>query len=78
MELYCCIKELEINVFFMVFIFEKYVFFLFIDEKSLEFFCILECIMREEKIYKDNFIIKDKVVEILGINCIYLLCIINE
>jgi AraC-like DNA-binding protein len=34
--------------------------------------------MREEKIYKDNFITKDKVAEILGTNRTYLSRIINE
>ncbi|MDA6815892.1 hypothetical protein OSL60_27290, partial [Escherichia coli] len=57
---------------------EKYASSSLTDEKSLELFRTLERIMREEKIYKDNFITKDKVAEILGTNRTYLSRIINE
>lgn len=57
---------------------EKYAASSLTDEKSLELFRILERIMREEKIYKDNSISKDKVAELLGTNRTYLSRIINE
>lgn len=57
---------------------EKYASSSLTDEKSLELFRTLERIMREEKIYKDNTITKDKVAEILGTNRTYLSRIINE
>ncbi|MCD7924473.1 MAG: AraC family transcriptional regulator [Bacteroides sp.] len=57
---------------------EKYAASSLTDEKSLELFRTLERTMREEKIYKDNFITKDKVAELLGTNRTYLSRIINE
>lgn len=57
---------------------EKYAASSLTDEKSLELFRILERIMREKKIYKDNSISKDKVAELLGTNRTYLSRIINE
>ena len=57
---------------------EKYAASSLTGEKSLELFRTLERIMREEKIYKDNFITKDKVAELLGTNRTYLSRIINE
>lgn len=57
---------------------EKYAASSLTDEKSLELFRTLERIMREEKIYKDNSISKDKVAELLGTNRTYLSRIINE
>lgn len=57
---------------------EKYASSSLTDEKSLELFRALDRIMREEKIYKDNFITKDKVAELLGTNRTYLSRIINE
>ena len=72
------IKELETNAPSMVSTSEKYASSSLTDEKSLKLFRTLERIMREEKIYKDNFITKDKVAEILGTNRTYLSRIINE
>ena len=57
---------------------EKYASSSLTDEKSLELFRRLERIMREEKIYKDNDISKEKVSELLGTNRTYLSRIINE
>jgi AraC-like DNA-binding protein/predicted negative regulator of RcsB-dependent stress response len=57
---------------------EKYAASSLTDKKSLELFRTLERTMREEKIYKDNFITKDKVAELLGTNRTYLSRIINE
>ncbi|WP_455672177.1 helix-turn-helix domain-containing protein [Phocaeicola sp.] len=57
---------------------EKYAGSSLTDEKSLELFRALERIMREEKVYKDNTITKDKVAELLGTNRTYLSRIINE
>lgn len=57
---------------------EKYASSSLTDEKSLELFRALDRLMREEKIYKDNFITKDKVAELLGTNRTYLSRIINE
>ena len=48
------------------------------DEKSMALFRQLEHLMRNEKIYKDNDISKDKVSELLGTNRTYLSRIINE
>ena len=59
-ELHRRIKELETNAPSMVSTSEKYASSSLTDEKSLELFRTLERIMREEKIYKDNFITKDK------------------
>ena len=72
------IQQLETNAPSMVSTSEKYASSSLTDEKSLELFRTLERIMREEKIYKDNFITKDKVAEILGTNRTYLSRIINE
>ena len=69
---------METNAPSMVSTSEKYASSSLTDEKSLELFRTLERIMREEKIYKDNFITKDKVAEILGTNRTYLSRIINE
>lgn len=57
---------------------EKYAASSLTDEKSIELFRTLERVMREEKIYKDNFLTKDKVAEMLGTNRTYLSRIINE
>lgn len=57
---------------------EKYASSSLTDEKSLELFRALDRLMREEKIYKDNFITKDKVAELLRTNRTYLSRIINE
>ena len=48
------------------------------DEKSMALFRQLEHLMRNEKIYRDNAISKDKVSELLGTNRTYLSRIINE
>jgi len=48
------------------------------NEKSLELFRQLERAMREDKIYQDNTLNKDKVAELLGTNRTYLSRIINE
>ena len=48
------------------------------DEKSLALFRQLEHLMRNEKIYRDNDLTKDKVSELLGTNRTYLSRIINE
>lgn len=48
------------------------------DEKSLELFRHLEKAMREEKIYQDKTLNKDRVAELLGTNRTYLSRIINE
>ncbi len=57
---------------------EKYSSSSLSDEKSIELFRHLERIMRENKVYKDNMITKDKVSEMLGTNRTYLSRIINE
>lgn len=57
---------------------EKYAGSSLTDEKISDLFRKLERIMREEKIYKDNTITKDKVAELLGTNRTYLSRIINE
>lgn len=57
---------------------EKYAASSLTDEKSIELFRTLEHLMREEKIYTDNAITKDKVAERLGTNRTYLSRIINE
>ena len=48
------------------------------DEKSLELFRQLEKAMREDKIYQDKNLNKDRVAELLGTNRTYLSRIINE
>ena len=48
------------------------------DEKSLELFRQLEKAMREDKIYQDKTLNKDKLAELLGTNRTYLSRIINE
>ena len=48
------------------------------DEKSLELFRQLEKAMREDKIYQDKTLNKDKMAELLGTNRTYLSRIINE
>ncbi len=48
------------------------------DEKSLELFRQLEKAMREDKIYQDKMLNKDRVAELLGTNRTYLSRIINE
>ncbi len=78
-ELHRRIKRIGNQCPSMVSTSEKYASSSLTDEKkSLELFRTLERIMREEKIYKDNFITKDKVAEILGTNRTYLSRIINE
>ena len=48
------------------------------DEKSLELVRQLEKAMREDKIYQDKTLNKDKLAELLGTNRTYLSRIINE
>ena len=48
------------------------------DEKSVELFRQLEKAMREDKIYQDKTLNKDKMAELLGTNRTYLSRIINE
>lgn len=57
---------------------EKYASSSLSDEKSIELFRRLERMMREEKIFKDNTLSKDKVAELLETNRTYLSRIINE
>ena len=57
---------------------EKYASSSLSDEKSSELFRKLERMMREEKIFKDNTLSKDKVAELLDTNRTYLSRIINE
>ena len=57
---------------------EKYAGSSLTDEKYYELFRDLEHLMREDKIYKDNTITKEKVAELLGTNRTYLSRIINE
>lgn len=57
---------------------EKYASSSLTDAKSTELFRHLERLMREDKIYRDNTINKDKVSELLGTNRTYLSRIINE
>ena len=57
---------------------EKYASSSLSDEKSLELFHQLEKMMREDQIYKDKTISKDKVAELLNTNRTYLSRIINE
>ena len=57
---------------------EKYASSSLTDEKSGELFRQLESLMRDEKIYCDNTLSKDKVAERLGTNRTYLSQIINE
>ena len=57
---------------------EKYAGSSLSDEKSEELFRLLERTMRENKIYKDNMLTKEKVADMLGTNRTYLSRIINE
>ena len=57
---------------------EKYAGSSLTDEKYYELFRDLEHLMRENKIYKDNTITKEKVAELLGTNRTYLSRVINE
>lgn len=57
---------------------EKYASSSLTEEKSLELFQRLERAMREQMIYKDNTINKDKVSELLNTNRTYLSRVINE
>lgn len=48
------------------------------EEKSVNLFLQLEKIMREEAIYRDNLLTKEKVADMLGTNRTYLSQIINQ
>lgn len=48
------------------------------EEKSTNLFSRLEKLMREESIYRDNFLTKEKVADVLGTNRTYLSQIINQ
>lgn len=48
------------------------------EEKSINLFVHLEKLMREESIYRDNFLTKEKVADMLGTNRTYLSQIINQ
>ncbi|WP_294081333.1 AraC family transcriptional regulator [Proteiniphilum sp. UBA5384] len=48
------------------------------EEKSMSLFLQLERLMREEAVYRDNFLTKEKVADMLGTNRTYLSQIINQ
>lgn len=48
------------------------------EEKSVDLFSRLEKIMREELLYHDNFLTREKVAEVLNSNRTYLSQIINQ
>jgi len=48
------------------------------DEKTVELYYLLNQLMLEKKVYKDNFITKEKVADMLGTNRTYLSQVINE
>lgn len=48
------------------------------DEKSVELYYALNQLMLEQKVYKDNYITKEKVADMLGTNRTYLSQVINE
>ncbi len=57
---------------------EKYAASSLTDEKKQDLFLRLESLLRNEKIYCDNMLTKEKVAEMLGTNRTYLSQIINE
>lgn len=57
---------------------EKYAASSLTDEKKRDLFRRLETLLREEKIFADNLLTKEKVAEMLGTNRTYLSQIINE
>ena len=57
---------------------EKYSVSSLTDEKSSTLYKELETLMREKQVYKDNFLTKEKLAEMLGTNRTYLSQIINE
>jgi len=57
---------------------EKYSVSSLTDEKSSTLYEQLEMLMREKQVYKDNFITKEKLADMLGTNRTYLSQIINE
>ena len=57
---------------------EKYVSSSLTDEKKQDLFLRLETLLREEKVFTDNLLTKEKVAEMLGTNRTYLSQIINE
>ncbi|MEA5128096.1 MAG: helix-turn-helix domain-containing protein [Proteiniphilum sp.] len=57
---------------------EKYSMSSLSEEKGVNLFLQLEKIMREEAIYRDNLLTKEKVADMLGTNRTYLSQIINQ
>ncbi|MGL5272167.1 MAG: helix-turn-helix domain-containing protein, partial [Phocaeicola sp.] len=57
---------------------EKYAASSLSDEKKKNLFLSLEKLMREEKLFKDNFLTKEKVADKLNTNRTYLSQVINE
>ena len=57
---------------------EKYASSSWTDEKKQDLFLRLETLLREEKVFTDNLLTKEKVAEMLGTNRTYLSQIINE
>lgn len=57
---------------------EKYASSSLTDEKKQDLFLRLETLLREEKVFTDNLLTKEKVAEMLGTNRTYLSQIINE
>lgn len=56
----------------------KYIVSSLTEEKSIDLFSHLEKLMRDEKMYHDNFLTREKVAEALGSNRTYLSQIINQ
>lgn len=57
---------------------EKYAASSLTDEKKQDLFLRLETLLREEKVYTDNLLTKEKVADMLSTNRTYLSQIINE
>lgn len=57
---------------------KKYAVSSLTEEKSMHLFTRLEKLMREETVYRDNFLTKEKVADMLGTNRTYLSQIINQ
>lgn len=57
---------------------EKYAASSLTDEKMAELYYMLNQLMQESKVYRDNFITKEKVAEMLNTNRTYLSQVINE
>ncbi len=57
---------------------EKYAASSLTEEKKSNLFLRLETLMREEHVYTDNLLTKEKVAELLGTNRTYLSQVINE